>query len=56
MQANGLLVDDGQGEENHAEFSTDIDSGDRTIIQAVSIQVKGPRAAGGIRLVDPRVE
>ena len=38
------------------EFSAAVDSGDRTAIQAVSAIVEGPQAAGGIRLIDPRVE
>ena len=40
--------------EDYAEFSAAVDSGDRTIIQAVSAIVEGPRAAGGIRLIDPK--
>ncbi len=42
--------------EDHAEFSAAVDSGDRAASQAVSAIVEGPRAAGGIRLVDPGVE
>jgi len=55
VRVKGLCVD-GQGGEDHAEFSAAVDNGDRTAAQAVPAIVEGPRAAGGIRLVDPRVE
>ena len=56
VRVNGLFRIDVLGGEDHAEFSTAVDSGDRTVIQAVSTRVEGPQAAGGIRLVDPGVE
>ena len=42
--------------QNHAEFSAAVDSGDRTVVQAISTIIERPRAAGGIRPVDPGVE
>ncbi len=53
---SGLFGVDGQNEKSYAEFSSAVDSGDRATAQAVSTRVEGPRAAGGIRLVDPGVE
>ncbi len=47
MQVNGLFRVDGQVGENHTEFSTAVDSGDRTVTQAISTSVKGSQATGG---------